>query len=98
MERAKGSPHPDLFPSRAGEVFPVWRVLADLAGFRQAAVVATEAVEGVVAIILFSPAGRERALVANLAGEIRHVRIEGCLRARSLTLAPYAVERWDIGA
>jgi D-apionolactonase len=96
MERASGSPQPDLFPSQPGEVFPVWRVLADLAGFRQAAVVAAKAVDGVVAIVLFSPAGRERAHLANLAGEAREVRIEGCPRPRRLTLAPYAVERLEM--
>jgi hypothetical protein len=98
LERAGGSPRPDLFPSRPGEVFPVWRVLADLAGFRQAAVVATEAVEAVVALALFSSKGRERILLANLAGEARPVRVEGLSLPRRLTLAPYAVERLDARA
>jgi D-apionolactonase len=98
MERARGSPEPELFPSQPGGVFPVWRVLADLAGVRQAAVVAAEAVDGVVAVVLFTPAGRETALMANLAGEARQMRIEGCSRPGRLTLGPYAVQRWDMGA
>jgi hypothetical protein len=98
LEREDGSPRPDLFPSSPGEVFPVYRVLADLAGFRQAAVVATGALEGVIAIALFSQAGRERVLLANLACEARQVRVEGWYRPRRLTLAPYAVERLDAGA
>jgi hypothetical protein len=98
MERARGSPEPELFPSQPGGVFPVWRVLADLAGVRQAAVVAAEAVDGVVAVVLFTPAGRETALMANLAGEARQMRIEGCSRPGRLTVGPYAVQRWDMGA
>jgi hypothetical protein len=96
MERTQGSARPDLFPSRPGEVFPVYRVLADLAGFRQAAVVATESVEGIVAVALFSPSRRERILVANLACETRQVRIEAGTLSREATLAPYAVERLDL--
>ncbi len=66
MERAGGSPLPDVFPSAAGEVFPVWHALADLAACgRQATVLNTilEAQPNVDVLTLRAPWGRRSLLV-----------------------------------
>jgi D-apionolactonase len=94
MERAKGPALPKKFPSVPGEIFPVFHVLAGLAGFRRAAVATAE---HVAAVALFSPAGRTRLLVANLVGESRRIRLEGWGRPRILDLAPYVVEHLEAG-
>ena len=94
MEREGGSALPARFPSRPGEAFPLFRVLAGVAGFRRAAVVP---VADMVALALFSPAGCERVLLANLTEAFRQVRIEGWGRTRTQDLSPYAVERLEAG-
>jgi hypothetical protein len=42
LETETGSPEPALFPSRPGEVFPLYHVLADVADLRDAELVAAE--------------------------------------------------------
>jgi hypothetical protein len=76
-------------------VFPVYHVLAGLAGFRSAAVTTGD---GLAAMTLFSEKRPRRLLVGNLTGDRRRVRIEGWGGARRLDLGPYQVARLEAGA
>ncbi|MBI5385431.1 MAG: hypothetical protein HZA90_12200 [Verrucomicrobia bacterium] len=67
MEKSTGSPWPQKFPSAPGAVFPVFFVLAGLAGFRRAAPVVTTTPGLVAALVLFEGT-RRRVLLANLTG------------------------------
>jgi hypothetical protein len=67
METDRGSPLPDIFPSRPGMVFPLYHVLADAAEFAGGKVVPFESnqplqFDGLV----LSAAGRTRIMLANL--------------------------------
>jgi len=93
MERTRGSPLPKEFPSRPGELFPVYAVLAGLAGFRQVAV--ADAGEGYVALTLFAPGRSPRAMIGNLQPEAKRVRVRSGSKVRLLRLLPYAVVQWD---
>jgi hypothetical protein len=95
MECPQGSPLPEKFPSDPGVVFPVYHVLAGLAGFRSAAVTTGD---GLAAMTLFSEKRPRRLLVGNLIGDRRRVRIEGWGGARRLDLGPYQVARLEAGA
>lgn len=92
MERRHGSPLPDKFPSRPGELFPVYRVLSALAGRREVAVVRPVDDRTLVALAWFGR--RARALVANLGPTKRQVRVTHRREMQRLTLPPYAVVRW----
>lgn len=77
METEAGSPEPSLFPSRPGEVFPLYHVLADLAELRQGHVLPVEssnpfAVDG---LALRDDAGTHL-LLANLTPDSQDVRLE----------------------
>lgn len=76
LETETGSPEPDLFPSRPGEVFPLYHVLADLAELRDAELVAVESNNAlaVEALALRDDAGLHL-LLANLTPEPREVSL-----------------------
>jgi hypothetical protein len=93
MERGSGSLLPDKFPSRPGELFPVYRVFAALAGFRRMAV-AKSPDGGVLALAVFGARRTSAALVANLGATARRVRVVDGGRRRLLELPPYAVVSW----
>jgi hypothetical protein len=95
MECPQGSPLPEKFPSDPGVVFPVYHVLAGLAGFRSAAVTTGD---GLAAMTLFSEGRPRRLLAGNLTGDRRRVRLEGWGGARRLDLGPYQVARLEAGA
>jgi len=76
VERDAGSPLPDLFPSSAGAVFPLYHVFADLAEWKEGELVELRtadplAVDGLAVRL----GGALHALVANLGGNPRTVTI-----------------------
>ena len=77
LETETGSPEPALFPSRPGEVFPLYHVLADLAELRDAELVAVASSDpfSVEALALRDAAGLHL-LLANLTPEPREVALE----------------------
>jgi D-apionolactonase len=83
MEAEAGSPLPEKFPSVPGAVFPLFQVLAALAGFRKAAPIKVDAPQTLAALALFD-GRRRRVLVANLTGESRKVTLRPAARLRSL--------------
>ncbi|QDV34727.1 hypothetical protein [Tautonia plasticadhaerens] len=78
MEREDGPPLPDRFPSRPGEVFPMYHVLADIGEFAGGECLAVQSGgdRGVAALAL-ADGDRLRVLVANLDAEPRAVRVLG---------------------
>ena len=76
METDAGSPEPALFPSRPGEVFPLYHVLADLAELRDADLVAVESSNpfAVEALALRDASGTHL-LLANLTPEPHQVTL-----------------------
>lgn len=100
METESGAPEPGLFPSRPGEVFPLYHVLADLAELRAAELVAVQSSNpfAVEALALRDEA-ETHLLLANLTPLAREVTIAP-LNSTSLTVhrldedtAPYALEQ-----
>jgi len=83
IETERGSPLPAKFPSLPGSVFPIFHVLALLAGFNRFAPVTTSTPNDLAAIALFGEA-RRRILLANLSGDRRPLRIR--INAGSLRL------------
>ena len=76
IERAAGSPRPDLFPSQPGSVFPVHLLLAAIAEFAPDAVleaVSTSPLEAEALVL--AKESKRRILVANLRPEPRDVTI-----------------------
>jgi hypothetical protein len=94
MESARGSPLPAKFPSQPGELFPVFRVFAGLAGFREAAVVRAGRRGEVLAVALFAHGRLRRVLIANLSPDDQRVKLAGWSDSpNELALAPYEVMR-----
>ena len=78
METQAGSASPAAFPSLPGEVFPIYHVLADLAGWREAEVLPVTSTRPLVAGALAWRAGdRRHALIANLTAQHRLVLVMG---------------------
>lgn len=78
MENESGSPLPERFPSVAGEVFPLYHVLADVGEFRGGEVIPTATSEPMAIVALLMKAGgKRRLLLANLSGETRSVSLTG---------------------
>jgi len=78
LERERGSPLPERFPSIPGSVFPVYHAFADICGFAGGEVVPSRSsdpqrVEG----IALRKGDRTRVLLANLGPEPRKVRLAG---------------------
>lgn len=76
MELAAGTKWPKHFPSRPGQVFPLYHVLADFNEFLGGDVLRTRssnplAIDG----LIIRKAGRQRALVANMTAEPQTVRV-----------------------
>jgi hypothetical protein len=71
-------PMPDRFPAVVGEVFPVWHVLADLAGWRDLTIRGCESTmpQVTAGLALDTPDG-PALLVANLTPTAQRVRLEG---------------------
>ncbi len=95
METAAGSRWPKLFASRAGQVFPLYHVLADFNEFAGGDVLRTRssqplAVDGMI----LRRAGRQRALIANMTAEPLTVRVawpSASRRVRMRKLDEYSV-------
>jgi hypothetical protein len=90
-ERDAGSPWPGLFPSQAGEVYPLWHVLADAASWRGAEVLETRLsptpVFGPpVSALAVRDADGLHILVASHRREPQHVAVEGVGSAASARL------------
>ncbi|MBK5292769.1 MAG: hypothetical protein JJE04_13975 [Acidobacteriia bacterium] len=82
METAAGSKLPQKFPSRAGTVFPLYHVLAGMAGFtggEMVPVVSSSKME--VEAVLLRKSGKRRLMVANLTDQPRVVRVPADLGA-----------------
>ncbi len=76
METEAGSPMPEKFPSRPGQVFPIYEVLASLAGFARFAPLTVSAHSPIAGLVLFD-GHRCRVMLANLTGT-RHTVILRC--------------------
>lgn len=79
LETEAGNPMPERFPSAAGEVFPIFHVLADLAAWRDGRVVATSSTDPLraVALAVSTPDDGRHVLVANVAPSRVRVVLEG---------------------
>jgi hypothetical protein len=86
VERESGSPRPDLFPSRPGEPFPLYRALAHLADLRGEELVATASSDPLTVDAL---GFHSAVLVANLTPRTQRVAVG----AERLDLAPYELAR-----
>jgi len=97
MERATGSTLPEQFPSRPGGVFPLFDVLAQLAGFSQVAVVPTSCPEELCALALFAESQLKLVLIANLTQANPMVRMDmPALTEQGVSLSPYGLVRLDL--
>jgi hypothetical protein len=81
LELDEGSPMPDRFPSVAGQVFPMYHVFADVAGWRADTLreVTSSDPLRVVALAVTSADG-DRLLIANVTPEPQRARITGLRR------------------
>jgi hypothetical protein len=79
METEQGSPEPALFPSRPGEVFPLYHVLADLAEWSDGEVVAASSSDSLrTEVLAVQNADGQHILIANLTP-----------RPQTVSLAPF---------
>jgi hypothetical protein len=99
-------PLPDRFPARAGEAFPLYHVLADAAGWRDAEVLSCESSSPLRVVGLAVRDGeRAHLLVANLTPHVQDVVVEGLagvptlrrLNAASADQALFEPERFRTG-
>ena len=87
METEEGSPLPEKFPSQAGAVFPLYFVLASLAGFDRVLPTPSTLPLQVEALTLLDAQNRKRVIVANLLPEPQEIKIKtGTGTARVLRL------------
>jgi D-apionolactonase len=83
METERGSALPKKFQSRPGSVFPIYFVLASLAGFDRVCPTHSSHPLQVEGLTLIDGANRRRVLAANLLGEPQEIRIKtGTCQAR----------------
>lgn len=76
MERDEGSPEPELFPSRPGDVFPVYHVFADLAEWRGGEIVAAPSSDPLaVEALAIAEGDALHLLVANLTPREQQARV-----------------------
>lgn len=75
MERDAGGAAPALFPSQPGQLFPLYHVLRSIAGFSQVAPTRSSHPLAVEALVVETPDGKRRVLVANLTGSETKARI-----------------------
>ena len=85
METEQGSRMPAKFPSKAGAVFPLYHVLADIADFAGGEVVPTDSKAPLkIAAMTLRKSSTSRVLVANLTDKGQSVRIENAGLGRSI--------------
>lgn len=97
MERTSGPVPPSKFPSTPGQVFPLFQVFADLAGFSQFSP-AQSSHPALCALALFNASSLKRVLLANLSYRPREVQIGGAApENRRVQIEPYGVQRVDYG-
>lgn len=78
MERAGGSPLPELFRSLPGSVFPLYHIMADVGEFRDGEIVAVESNAPLKATgLAFFGDDIKRLLMANLTSDPQRVVVEG---------------------
>lgn len=75
MESEAGPLLPTRFPSAPGEVFPMFHVFADLAGFSAVAALGLDDPR-LTGLCLFDGSGARRLLLANLTGEVQSVLVK----------------------
>jgi hypothetical protein len=86
METEAGSPLPEAFPSIPGAVFPVFLLLASMAGFTRVAPISMGTLPGVTALALFE-GERRRVVIANLTGKVQALSMRTqAARARAKVL------------
>lgn len=91
VERAQGSPLPERFPSSAGEPFPLYRVLVELASLKSAELLECETSAPLKAVGLALGDGETtQLLLANLSASDQVVEVDGGL---TVQLDPYDVKR-----
>jgi D-apionolactonase len=95
IEREAGSPLPELFPSRPGQTFPLYHPLADVAGWRGAAVLSCVSADplSATALAVRTEDGAWHLLVANLTPRALGVTVgplDGAFRLRRLDEASAA--------
>lgn len=103
LEREGGSPQPERFPSRPGEVFPVYHVFADLAKWRGGEIVTLTSADPLAIETLAIAAGDElHLLVANLTPREQRARVapllDGECRVRRLNVETAPTAMADPGA
>jgi hypothetical protein len=78
IETDAGSPMPDRFPSRAGQVFPMYHVFADVAEWKGGSVRTADSSDRLRAVALCVENGAgSHVLVANVTSETQRVRVRG---------------------
>ncbi len=78
MERARGSPLPEVYRSLPGAVYPLYHVLADVGAYAGGEVVPTASSEPLRAVGLALSKGEgTRLIVANLCPDVQRVEIRG---------------------
>ena len=97
LEVESGSPAPDQFPSRPGDAFPVYHVLADVADWTGGRPIEAESTAANVAdALVVTDAAGTHALLVNLTPDLRRVRLgplsgpEARLRVLDDTSADFA--------
>jgi hypothetical protein len=97
FERDAGSPRPDRFPSRPGQVFPMYLVLADLGEWRSGRVLDVERSHplDVVALAIEDDDGRH-ASIANATPEPQRVLIRGLGSAPRARILDEATAQWAL--
>ncbi|CAN5727694.1 hypothetical protein BH23CHL8_BH23CHL8_00570 [soil metagenome] len=103
LERALGSPMPERFPSRGGQAFPLYHVLADIAEWAGGTVLEVEASQPnrVRALAMAGEDGARHALVANVTPEPQRALVRGLgerLHVRLLDEASAQTALHDPGA
>lgn len=77
METAAGSKWPSLFPSKAGQAFPLYHVLADVNDMAGAEVMLSRSSQPLVADgMILRKGNRIRVMVANMSPEAQSVRLQ----------------------
>ncbi len=83
LERDRGSPMPDRFPSLPGMIFPVYHVFAFLAGRQGARAIETRCSDPLaVEAFAFRTSAGIKLMVANLTCDLRRVAVGGLARKR----------------
>lgn len=99
LERPAGSPLPEAFPSKPGQLFPVYHILAELGAFSDGEAITTRSDAPLrVVSLAVSRADRVVLLLANLGDQPETVRITGArriLRVQRLDWAATDGWMWD---